>query len=354
LDLNYYQGFGENRDLFVMAWYFNNFIADYALGFRDWDRFPGLGQMTHNIFGRKIHKPKEYYDLMNYSTRLKQYETARGAVDAFIYYHYWDGHPVVMEPLIARLVDGQPALPFALCYVNDILTPSEPVRHALYLLPILTHKDYINVDGKKLFFVYHMNTMNRFHKDYFQTIIDTLQTYNVTLYLVHCHQEWGLEDFIGSPWPSAVAEFSPNLPGGKTYKSQLGLPPRIGGSDMPHFRGFTVSWDQTPRYPNGENWRKGTEAVYNDTFELPAFENMLNTKLEMMEKMPNEHRILIAFAWNEWGEGAVMEDEDEEFNYIGVLRRVVDRYRKKPGLIDAMWKSIQVIALCCISDYCNT
>jgi len=342
LDLNYYHGFGENRDLFVMAWYFNNFIPDYALGFQDWDRFTSLENVTHNIYGRKIQKPKEFYNLMHYSTRLKQYELARGVVDAFIYYHYWDGHPVIMEPLIARLVDGQPALPFALCYVNDMLTPTEPVRHALYLLPVLTHKDYINIEGKKLFFVYQMNAMSRFQHDYFQQIIDTLETYNVTLYLVHCEQEWGDESLIDSPWPSAVAEFAPNIPGGKTYEGQLGLPPRIGKSDMPHFRGFTVSWDQTPRYPNGENWRKGTEAVFNDTFELTAFENVLNTKLRMMEKLPNEHRILIGFAWNEWGEGAVLENEDEEFNYLGVLRRVVDRYRTKPNLIESSYVQVTI------------
>jgi len=122
LDLEYYRGFEQHTDLFVMAWYFNNFIADAALGWRDSSAFEALRQqgITKNVFGRDIQMLPEGYDLMQYSRRKLQYEMAKGIIDAFIYYHYWNGVPVIMEPLIARISDGQPALPFALCFVNEI------------------------------------------------------------------------------------------------------------------------------------------------------------------------------------------------------------------------------------------
>jgi len=37
---------------------------------------------------------------------------------------------------------------------------------------------------------------------------------------------------------------------------------------------------------------------------------------------------MIGFAWNEWGEGAVLENYDQEkFGYLNALGRVVNQYR---------------------------
>ena len=72
-------------------------------------------------------------------------------------------------------------------------------------------------------------------------------------------------------------------------------------------------WDKTPR--QGKN----AEVLINSSPEI--FGESLDKALDCIKDKADEHKILFAFAWNEWGEGAYMEP-DVKFGrrYLEVLR----------------------------------
>ena len=60
-------------------------------------------------------------------------------------------------------------------------------------------------------------------------------------------------------------------------------------------------WDKTPRMGKGAHIYKNSSPK--------DFEKSIQYALEHIEKKNDEHKILFAFAWNEWGEGAYLEPD---------------------------------------------
>ncbi len=86
--------------------------------------------------------------------------------------------------------------------------------------------------------------------------------------------------------------------------------------DKKTIAGAFVNWDNTPRHS-----RRGTAFI---NVSPEKFEMYMKRQIRNIEdNFGNDY--LFLFAWNEWGEGGVMEpDEVNEYAYLEALKRAVN------------------------------
>lgn len=316
----------------------------WGKGFTEWTCV-NRGYSTHPEHRiKKPHSDIGYYCLLDVEIRRLQAILAkRYSVYGFCYYHYWFGDCVLMDaPLKLMLQDGQPDLPFCFSWANEpwtrrmnggdgeLLQPAnygddhEWVSHLEYLLPFFRHPNYICVQNKPMFVIYRVsqipNARQRFafwnealKKEGFDGIFLVMTIGNFQ------------DDYRSmSSYVDAALDFHPNF----LWHSDMILEARgnIAYYDMStayerilrrpvlhdvHFRGTMVGFDSSPRSPKRSNvFINGSPALFGD--HLMAL--MGQTKQEFV----------FVNAWNEWGEGAVLEPEEVDgYNYLEQIRRVV-------------------------------
>src|SRR5471032_2065985 len=122
-------------------------------------------------------------DLGVYDLRLAEAPAAQAAlarqygVSGFCYYRYWFTGSRILERLVNDIVAaGQPDFPFCLCWANENWTRAwdgragqillgqnyseeDDRQHIEALIPYLSDKRYIRVDGKPLFLIYRSELM---------------------------------------------------------------------------------------------------------------------------------------------------------------------------------------------------
>ncbi|MDR2027793.1 MAG: glycoside hydrolase family 99-like domain-containing protein [Prevotellaceae bacterium] len=100
--------------------------------------------------------------------------------------------------------------------------------------------------------------------------------------------------------------------------------------NVPVFPCVSIGWDDTPRFPN-----KGSRSIvhYNNT---PASFAMLLLKAkEYVNNHPEQPKLIVVNAWNEWVEGGyLLPDMLNGFGYLEAVKDVIvdgkyDRYMKK-------------------------
>lgn len=313
------------EDTYFFALYFPQFYpsADNNND-SDWKYFR-TDALRANAYGHPISRPQNhiYYDPRHIHTRASQAYLARKyGIDGFIYYHYYmDGVvrlPDVFEALVA---DGEPSLPFALCWVNDpwgndtALKYTHPRKHAQVLFPLLVHRWAAVYEGRRLFYIYHAQLVPPL---YLNALRRYLREMGVDIHIIQFIQTFRNPALTFIDHVDGYAEFPSNLP-----SSCLD---RFCKRPKPIQVGFSVNFDNTPR----ATWNEHNPAV-----PLPA--TAILSKGRAHSRMRRDGRMLrkacvhkisqwrralpaaapkvvIVFAWNEWSEQACLEPSDH-FGY---------------------------------------
>jgi hypothetical protein len=97
--------------------------------------------------------------------------------------------------------------------------------------------------------------------------------------------------------------------------------------DIPYFPHVSVGWDDTPRYP-----KKGKESVVHINNTPESFAAYLQKTKEYVDNHPDQTKLIVINAWNEWVEGSYLEpDMRWGYGYLEAVRKVMsgkyDRYR---------------------------
>jgi hypothetical protein len=368
----------------IIAWYLPQFhrVEEndrwWGDGFTEWD---SIRKWKPCFPGHEIHRPHKdigYYNLLDVGTRRFQGEIAKKyGVYGFCYYHYWfAGKLLLQKPLELMLSDGEPNLPFCLSWANEpwrrtwhirsrdnlleILQEQtyggqeEWERHLQYLLPFFRHRNYIKVDNKPMMVVYGLGQIPNYQKrfDYWRERLQ--QEGFAGLHLVMTLNHKNLKPLPGI---DAVAELQPDFvdyayrsvpkkliasflspvrryrwylklrrtlcdiwgvgvtAGAEIYKKIIKIP----ALHKHHYRGAFSGWDCSPRAGNLTN-----------IYTLPP--EMFGEYLGIQKKQSPE--FLFINAWNEWGEGAVLEpDERSGYGYLEAVAKVsADKAESKPNL----------------------
>jgi hypothetical protein len=294
-------------------------------------------------------------------------------VEGFCYWHYWfgNGKMLLQRPFEEVLQSGQPDFPFCLCWANHSWTtktwtklkdaPAEQmiaeqtypgvddyIAHFNYCLPAFRDKRYITVDGRPLFGVFDpflFPDMRRFIETwreqarlnglpdiYFYAITHSAWTlrYDENGALVRCMPnvkssadafrnilQFGFDAlnsngqrraemlYTNRSWDMArkvLNKYLPFLPGQyfdyKRVVKNMFAPEDAWENIFP-----TVypQWDRSPRQGKADS-------IYVDSTP-EAFQQHLETAVNLVAQKQPEHRILFLKSWNEWAEGNYVEPD---------------------------------------------
>ena len=341
----------------------------WGKGFTEWTNVAKAKPLFPGHYQPQIPADLGFYDLRLPEVRKAQADMAREyGIEGFCYWHYWfgNGETVLDMPIKEVIRLGEPDFPFCLGWANHSWSNRTWEKNKIYeknivffkqkylgerdytkyfysVLPAFKDKRYIKVDDKPLFLIYapqdlpdtevFINTWNKLAKKnglkgiHFVARVSAIGGLNRAISKKKILEEtssrykkyldMGYDAITSTSLTRADLCTSSHI--GKVIKLFL---EKLGISAIPdiHDYGKTIMnlytdedrwetvypqlvprWDKTPRMGRGAHLYK------NSTPQL--FGKSIDIAMEHIKDKAPEHRILFAFAWNEWGEGAYLEPD---------------------------------------------
>lgn len=335
----------------------------WGKGFTEWTNVGKAKPLFRGHKQPKIPSELGYYDLRLPETREAQAELAReSGIEGFCYYHYWfgNGREMLDRPFKEVVQSGQPDFPFCLCWANeswhkkfwnpDGVSSKKTLveqnyddeegnkKHFYQLLPAFKDRRYIKVNNRLLFAIYKplnfeyvsqfMHQWNELAKKEglggFYFIGQTYDTPDIDLILskgfdavniIHlwdCFPKynWILKRVIG------VYRKIFKTPRIIEYKKVIKYLVTKREEDINIIPTIIPNWDHTPR----SGW-SGT--VIKNCYPS-LFSRHVKDVLKVINKKPDDEKLVFLKSWNEWGEGNYMEPDIENGrSYIEELRKVL-------------------------------
>lgn len=348
----------------VLAYYLPQYLPIpendrwWGKGFTEWKLVASAKPLYKGHYQPRLPADLGFYDLRVPETRAAQAEIARSyGVEAFCYYHYWFGGKRLLErPFEEVLKTGEPDFPFCLCWANHtwsaawngqpnkiLIEQTYPgmddyEKHFFTLLKAFIDERYVKVDGKPLFIVYRPKDIPDIHRvtDYWRELALQVGLPGLHLVGVNPWEKWmPLKD----GFDASVIE---KLPGQKTkhitWKHPL-LKFKVLRKELPAVysyedvaKRFIVKTD--PGYENYPciipNWdntaRYGAKGMVLQDSTPELFQSHVREAVQKIASQPEEHRIVILKAWNEWSEGNYVEpDLIFGYGYLEALKKEITR-----------------------------
>lgn len=346
----------------------------WGKGFTEWTNVKKAKPVINGQVQPKIPLNKNYYSLLDDDTKKWQATIAKKAgVYGFCYYHYWfNGKMLLEQPAEQMLGNMEIDMPFCFSWANEPWSRSwkgesknvimeqnygmqeDWKKHFDYLLPFFQDKRYIKESGKPMFIVYKPDIMP--------------ECYEMLAYWNELAIRAGFEGiYFGCQFPSSfrykeneekfdfAIEFEPlytrtaqqdflNISTGKGKAKLLFKHPllfldisikkfsnkylkkpivqnykktcELIIKRKPYFSnavpGMFTSWDKTPR--------NGSKATIYRGSTPTMFGKYLKKQIMRARNIYNTEYLFIT-AWNEWGEGAYLEpDEENGYGYLEAIK----------------------------------
>ncbi len=304
----------------VMAYVFPQFhelpLNDrlWGKGFTEWTM---LDRIMRNKYGDIIRKPSETgnYNLLSRFVRKRYADLSREfGIYGFVFHHYYFASegPVMDRWAKYMLRDGHPNTNYFFSWANEAWTRNwdggdrevlvgqdygnQTVwrEHFDYLVPYFQHANYLHINGCAAFAIY-----KPWHEDLLRMIPRWRQWARETAGVGCLHligslfgvpQNATLGDYF-----DATAEFQPHA-----------MPTLSNGRPSFHYRGLLAGWDASPRHIRDNNApvvrenHTSYEHTQGNTWKAVLVEEIRNPN-------PLNNSFVFINAWNEWGEGNVLE-----------------------------------------------
>ncbi len=321
-------------------------------GFTDWTNVSRARPLFPGHYQPRLPRDLGFYDLRLAAVRRRQAELAsEHGIYGFCYYHYWfNGRRLLERPFDEVLQSGEPDFPFCLCWANepwrrersgtdeDVLQPqtyseADDRNHLAALLPALTDRRAITVDGQPLFLVYRPLDLPNPARTIatWRSLIRAAGLPGIHLVAVEHGQndQW---DPIDAGFDASVL-FQPQL-------APLGQAPRIPVDGrrlrVYDYQSVWASLAQAPRAPDHQyetaipGWdntgRIGEDAVVLHNATPEAYESWLQILIARAAARSHEHRFVFINAWNGWAEGCYLEPDIRSGRaYLQATRRALEQ-----------------------------
>ncbi len=342
----------------------------WGKGYTEWTAVKKGRPLYKGHVQPRVPLDNRYYDLVNegVETLKWQAETARKyGIYGFSFYQYWfKGRQLMQRPMEILLEHPEIDINYCICWANESWTRtwyglSEQVlmkqeygdeedwfKHFEYLLKFFNDKRYIKIDNKPVLQIYRsfdidcldrmLNCFNKWaHGEGFDGIyvisgktagmqetrselIDGYYFFEPGYTLKHDFSrinEFGYN--VSVLFNTLLNKLKRNKKLERSIPADLILKGiRERDYKENEFPGIIPDWDNTPRRGYKGLVYKGTSP---EKFE---------ETLRVLKRKKDGHRTDFVFvnAWNEWGEGAMIEpDEYRGYGYLEAIRRVSDEDR---------------------------
>lgn len=309
----------HDNDILYAAYYFpqyhiapENRIRLEKEHYTDWD----VVKANNRSF-----TPLQYYNLTDGLPVLdKQDDYAnKNRVGVFIFYHYWLDNSMVLNHPVELFMQKKRKTKFMLCWDNEsgylgTQRYDAPEKHAYQLLRYFKNENYLtDKNGKKPFHIYLTPHMNG---EYLARFCHFLELNNVSIKIGNNYQayngHWELPK-----WSEIACEFGPHMPSPfrdltkYTIKTEMNDPKWRRGKPREFWQGAITSWDSRPRSNSRRTHQKPCSSLKpNGMVSVEAFKSQLKQIKDNIHPL-NKDRIITIFAWNEWAEGATLEESEE-------------------------------------------
>jgi lipopolysaccharide biosynthesis protein len=332
----------------------------WGKGFTEWTNTVKAKPMFRGHYQPHIPADLGFYDLRVSETREEQAALARAyGIEGFCYYHYWfAGRRILERPLEEVVASGAPDFPFCVCWANQTWTgiwhgapdrvlieqtyPGERDHraHFDYLLPMLTDRRQVTVNGLPLLLIYNPSEIPNVRRftDLWRDLAIKAGLPGLHLVAITVDHKWSS---IQSAFDGCASQKLPNVHGWvskrhpiqwtkqkledvrkmptiRPYEDAFGesMPGTVGGAI--NYPLVIHAWDNTPR--------SGRNGLVLQGSSPELFRRVLRRALDMRSEAPPEERLVFLKSWNEWAEGNHLEP-DLKFGhgYLDVIRQEMSR-----------------------------
>jgi lipopolysaccharide biosynthesis protein len=315
--------------------------AFWGEGFTEWVSVKKAEPLFQEHHQPRLPTELGFYDLNDDSVRHRQAQLAQQyGIDAWCYYYYrFNGKRLLEMPLNRHFEDKGLSMPFLICWANenwtrtwdgfskDILIKQEhnfedDLNFITEVAPMLIDERYVKIDKKPALLIYR--------PELWENIKETVsiwrnymkKNYGLEIYLVRALT---FEESIKPTDPKDIGfdasyQYPPFGPFGNTSTGINKYGGDVGGSICDYrkcknmaqqklpfkvFRGVMAGFDNTPR-------RKGNNFVLFLKNSPEAYQKWLEEAIEYTKQnFQKEEQLIFINAWNEWGEGAILEPCNE-------------------------------------------
>lgn len=300
----------KNKDILYMAYYLPQFhiIPENKVdnvSYTDWDF---IKKAPHSV------TPIDYYNLADMKVLDRQDELANEyKIGVFIFYHYWLDNKMIMNLPVDLYNYKKRKTKFMFCWDNQSgflgkQYYNSPEEHAYQLLRFFLSDNYFTeIDGSKPFLIY--STTN-FEKSYLDLFLKFLENYNIKLKVGFHYQKYKNNWYVPE-YCSFAAEFAPHMKDGCHSGSNESGYHIHENNFNDYWQSAMVSWDSRPRISSrrtGQNECDMTKP--NGCVSVEEFRNQVR-KIKNNISRNNRNKVITLFAWNEWSEGASLEESKE-------------------------------------------
>ena len=342
----------------------------WGKGFTEWTNVAKAKPLFEGHWQPRLPADLGFYDLRVAETRIAQAELAKQyGVYGFCYWHYWFGGKQILErPLQEVVSSGQPDLPFCLAWANQtwsgtwhglsnskiLIEQTYPGKqdhtdHFYACLEMFKDPRYIEVEGKKLFFIYLSQEIPQI-KEFITLWQDLAQKEGLSGFhfagmnqspdwdpksdgLNAAVQYWSQREEYQYRHLTLKDRIQLRLFGHESLTRQRKknrLPLKLSYPKLvekyPHvpvrydeYPSVFCDWDNTPR--------SGADGWLFEDFSPELFGELCFKAFEQTQNKPKGEKIVIIKSWNEWAEGNYMEP-DQKFGhrYLEAFKNALTRY----------------------------
>lgn len=332
----------------------------WGKGFTDWVSVKNAYSLYPGHNQPRVPYKSDYYNLLEKRVMKRQVEMARKAgIEGFCFYHYWFGGRKILEKPVENYlrwtdlkqkfclswdnapwirtwsnIDGNDWNPLGDQWSKkkgqSVLIEQEYggreqwKQHFDYLLPYFLDQRYIKIDGKPIFIIYRPDIIPCFGGMIRCWRKLAKESGLKGLYIIVTNPQGDYEHSAdgvllyepGYTWNNEVVnqQIIDNI-GPVLYKFDTiwrKILFRKNKNKLPVFLGAFVGFDDTPR-----RGRNGCVVINNTVQKFAWYLRLLLKK----SKGRKYGKYIFITAWNEWGEGAYLEpDEQNRYNYLKACR----------------------------------
>jgi lipopolysaccharide biosynthesis protein len=312
---------------FYLPQFYENEInnKNWGKGFTEWTHIIQSSNYNTRIFKPIMPTELGYYDLKDDNVRHAQARLAKEyGISAWCYYYYrFNGQRFLDLPLERHFDDKKLDMPFLICWANENWTRSwdglannilvkqehnleDDINFIKEVGPMLIDDRYFKINGKPVVLIYRTELWDNIKKTVNIWRSYMSKTYNKEIYLIRCH------GFDRKTNPSDIDfDASYQFPPFNLQKSK-------DSSDYSNFNSYAkekVSYKLFRGVMSGFcNIPRKKERG-----DIHINANPINYKIWLKEAIrftidnfsKKEEHIIFINAWNEWGEGAVLEPSNQ-------------------------------------------
>jgi hypothetical protein len=339
----------------------------WGKGFTEWTNVTKAKPLFEGHWQPRLPADLGFYDLRVPESRQAQADLAKEhGVYGFCYWHYWFGGKRIIErPFIEMVNSGKPDFPFCIAWANqnwegtwhglshnEILIeqtyPGEEdyTNHFYSLLRAFKDKRYIQINGKKLVFIFRPMEIPdpRYFIALWQKLALKEGLGGIHFVAMHMPSDWNGTQY-------GYDAMIPNFFDRNKYQADLSKKGWIGklkkliindeDPKMPKlisYEKYVVGYPETALKPNEYPWimtdwdntpRAGINGWLFQGASPELFGKLCEKAIKETENKSGGEKIILLRSWNEWAEGNYLEpDQKYRIAYLQTLQNVLRNHQQ--------------------------